>query len=70
MVNFEDLTPEQRAMVRSCETPEQLLALAEEECCDLTDEQLEGISGGWDPCISHDPRHYELCTYVSGVSGS
>ena len=57
-MKFEDLTPEQKAKALACKTPEELLALAKEEGYDLTDEQLQGISGGWscsyecskDPC--------------------
>jgi hypothetical protein len=44
------LTPEQRARAKQCKTAEELLALAKEEGYELTDDELEGISGGdfWD----------------------
>ena len=45
------LTPEQRARAKQCKSPEELLALAKEYGYELTDDELEGISGGsW--CIS------------------
>lgn len=41
------LTDEQKAKARACNTPEEILALAKEEGYELSDDQLEGISGGW-----------------------
>lgn len=35
---------------RNCKTPEELLDLAKREGVTLSDEQLEGISGGQDWC--------------------
>lgn len=49
-MEFEELTPEQREKVLACKTPEELLALAQEEGYELTEEQLEGVSGGWISC--------------------
>ena len=46
-MEFSELTPEQKAKARACSTPEELAALAEAEGVELSDEQLEGISGGW-----------------------
>ena len=40
------LTEEQIAKVRACKNQEELLALAREEGIELTDEQLEAVSGG------------------------
>ena len=40
------LTEEQRARARSCETPNDILALAKEEGFELSDDEPEGISGG------------------------
>ena len=58
-MNFDDLTPEQRAKVRACKTPEELLALAKEEGVELSEEQLEAVSGGWGTptCPNHCPGH-------------
>lgn len=47
IMDFEDLTPEQQAKARACKTPEDLLALAREEGLELSDEELENMSGGW-----------------------
>ena len=45
-MEFDDLTEEQKAKFRACETPEELIAEAEKEGFELTEEQLEGIAGG------------------------
>ena len=50
-MNFEDLTEEQMAKARACKTPEDVLALAKEEGYELSDEELESVSGGW--CFTH-----------------
>ena len=61
-MNFEDLTPEQQEKAKACKTAEELIALAKEEGIELTDEQLEDMSGGvnwkrpdcpWNDCDSH-----------------
>ena len=46
-MEFKDLTPEQQAKARACKTPEELLALAKAEGYELSDEDLEMVSGGW-----------------------
>ena len=57
-MNFEDLTEEQKAKARECKTPEELMQLAMEEDLDLTEEQLEKVSGGsWDEC---DTFHFTV----------
>ena len=45
-MNFKELTPEQREMAKSCETPEDLLELAKKLGYSLSDEELEAVSGG------------------------
>lgn len=48
-MDINKLTPEQQEKAKMCKTPEELLALAKEEGVELSDEQIEGISGGkWD----------------------
>ena len=51
-MDIEGLTPEQQEKVKGCSTPEEMLAVAQEEGYELSDEQLEAVSGGWkdDPC--------------------
>ena len=39
-MNVEDLTPEQMEKIRSCKTPEELLAVAEEVGYELSSEEL------------------------------
>ena len=43
---FQGLTEEQIAKVKACRNNEELLALAKEEGIQLTDEQLNAVSGG------------------------
>lgn len=45
-MNFEDLTLEQQEKARACNSVEELVALAKEEGYELSDEELESISGG------------------------
>ena len=47
-MQFDDLTEEQKAKALKCKTPEDFLALAKEEGYELSDEELQSISGGWD----------------------
>ena len=58
-MDYKDLTPEQREKARACKTPEEILALAQEEGYDISDEELEAISGGeggfWS-CWSYRPE--------------
>ncbi len=50
MIN-EELTPEQIEKAKACKTPEELLELAQEDGIELTNEQLDALSGGsWDSC--------------------
>ena len=49
-MEYKDLTPEQKEKARACKTPEEMLALAQEEGYDLTDDELEGVAGGWLSC--------------------
>lgn len=51
-MEFKDLTPEQREKAKTCTSPEELLAFAQAEGFDLSDEQIEAVAGGsdWDDC--------------------
>ena len=53
-MNFEDLTPEQKAQAKACTTPEEILALANSVGYTLSDEELDAVatSGGacWCNC--------------------
>ena len=54
------LTDEMRAKVGACVSAEDLIALAESEGVELTDEQMEMVSGGevWDNCFSCTTEFY------------
>ena len=43
---FKGLSEEQIAKVKACKNTEEMLAIAKEEGVELTDEQLEAVSGG------------------------
>ena len=45
-MEFNDLTPEQKKKLDACKSPEEVLALAKEEGVELTEEQLDQITGG------------------------
>ena len=46
-MNFEDLkNPELQEKLKSCKTAEELVALAEEQGVELSDEQLDSVAGG------------------------
>jgi len=56
-MKFENLTPEQQEKAKACKTPEEVIALAKEEGYNLSDEELEAVSGErewYEPsCPSH-----------------
>ncbi len=43
---FSNFTEEQMAKAKACKTPKELIELAGSEGIDLTDEQMEALSGG------------------------
>lgn len=52
---LKSLSKEQVAKVRACRNSDELLALARQEGIELTDEQLESVSGG--ACTSETDSH-------------
>ena len=57
-MDIEKLNPAVKAKLKGCETPEEIRTLAQEEGYELSDSELEGISGGWDNSNGrpYDPR--------------
>ena len=52
-MKFEDLTPEQQERAKACKTPEEVFALAKEVGYEMTEEEIEAVSGGkadWHIC--------------------
>ena len=69
------LTEEQIAKVKACKNNEELLALAKEEGIELTDEQLEAVSGGVctdtdvTPCPDCHSKDHVKKVQLAGSSG-
>ena len=55
---FKGLTEEQIAKAKACKNSEEILELAKNEGIELTDEQLEAVSGG---CGSGDDNKCPKC---------
>ena len=60
-MKFEDLTLEQQEKARACASTDELLALAQAEGYELSEEELSAVSGGgdWDcdnSCDRYDPE--------------
>ena len=60
-MEYSELTDEVKARLKGCETPEELLALAREEGYELSDEELESVSGGGWGCSDCSNKCYALC---------
>ena len=60
-MDFKNLTPEQKEKARACNTPDELVALAQEEGIDLSDEELDAVSGGWLTGSCYGPRTTSYC---------
>lgn len=62
-MKFEDLTPQQKEKAIACKTPNELLELAKQEGIELSDDQLDTISGGgWsEPSCPDDTAWTYVC---------
>ena len=66
-MEYKDLTEEQKSKIVAAKSPEEILEMAKAEGYELTDEEIEGISGGnfwideyWCPeCGSRDVGVYK-----------
>ena len=56
IMEFSDLSPEVQEKLKGAKTPEEIMALAKEEGYELSEEELDGISGGacWDCVKCHN----------------
>ena len=56
-MRFEDLTLKQQEKLKNCKSAEDILDLAKEEGYELSDDELESVSGGdwdcWTVCREH-----------------
>ena len=56
---FDNLSDEQKQLLKNCGSTEELMKLIQEQGIELTDDQLEAISGGedlWDPVDHYSHR--------------
>ena len=57
-MRFEDLTPGQKEKAKACKSVDELLEMAKEEGYELSDDELEAVSGGdwdcWDVCTKYE----------------
>ena len=68
-MNYADLTPELLEKAKACKTTKELVALAKSEGVELSDEQLEAVSGGsWSgvhqECRSHSCAGLDCAVYT------
>ena len=61
-MNFADLTPEQMEKAKACKSPDELIALAESEGIELSDKELDAVSGG-----SWSGPNYDCTTFGCGA---
>ena len=56
-MKFEDLSPDLQEKAKGCKSAEDILALAKDEGYELSDDELESVSGGdwdcWTVCREH-----------------
>ena len=68
-MDFENLSDELKEKARACTSAEELMALVKEEGIELTDEQLESVSGGWSltdcPSVCTDNQEARECTLLA-----
>ena len=63
------LTEEQIARIKACKTQEEVLKLAKKEDIELTDEQLEAVSGGnWITTATPTRPVYAIPAAINGKS--
>ena len=69
---LEGLSEEQIAKIRACKSQEEILQLAKKEGVELSEEQLEAVSGGGcnDPkCLFCKSERVLIVKYVTGEGG-
>ena len=58
---YDGLSDELKAKITTCKTADELIELAKSEGIELTDEQLDAISGGYLWWVTDDCDDYESC---------
>ena len=57
-MEFNDLSPKQQEKAKACATPAEMLKLAQEEGYELSDDDLDAVSGGGWLCDGHTCDDY------------
>ena len=57
-MKFEDLTPEQQKKARGCKTPADILALAQAEGYELSDDELELLAAAMGDYFTPEDRRF------------
>ena len=65
---FKGLTKEQIEKAKNCKDMTELMKLAKEEGIELTDEQLEAVSGGGCSQTSANNQSYKVCPMCGSVN--
>jgi len=60
-MNFDEISPELLEKAKACKTPEEMLALAGAEGIELSEEELETVSGGKFSWTCEDRSCADVC---------
>jgi hypothetical protein len=55
-MNYDELSEEQKEKLKNCKTAEEIIALAQAEGYELSDDELDAMSGGCDTCPNQGPK--------------
>lgn len=60
-MNFDEISNETREKLKECKTSEEIVELAQSEGIDLSEEELEAISGGSWKCSDRMCEDFKYC---------
>ena len=59
-MDYSEISDELKEKAKACTTPEELLELTKKEGFVLSDEDLEGVAGGWDTCPNKEKNIQDM----------